>query len=337
MNITFWTTLDCNLNCAYCYNRASNNIRNEYMSSDVIKQSISLFTNIPQFNPNDNFMINFHGGEPLMNCEAIELIMCELEKVVSRDKITYGLTTNGTLSSIKQREVLKKIDNISVSMDGNKENHNKYRTYSNGEGSFDNVLQFAKQLNTETDIRIRSTITSETLDSMSETVIFLIEQGFKEIIPALDIFDQRWEDIDEERIFEQFRKIKWYLDKSKRDDVFVGWVSKVLITPKEACTGGVTNFHVLPNGNIYPCSMVAGEEEWLIGNINEGLDDDKIRQIQELNNKVTTSCKGCDLYNYCASSRCKLVNKKITGDFCKASAITCVESRVAMDMMNIVL
>ena len=67
MNITFWTTLDCNLNCAYCYNRASNNIRNEYMSSDVIKQSISLFTNIPQFNPNDNFSINFHGCECLMN------------------------------------------------------------------------------------------------------------------------------------------------------------------------------------------------------------------------------------------------------------------------------
>ena len=335
MNITFWTTLDCNLKCAYCYNRASNNIRKEYMSSDVIQQGINLITKLPQFNPNDELAINFHGGEPLMNCDAIEAIMHYLEKIVARDKITYSLTTNGTLSSFRHREVLKKIDNISVSIDGNRQNHDKYRVYSNGKGSFDNVIEFAKYLNLESVIRVRATITPETVHNMYEIVIFLIEKGFKEIIPALDIFDQRWENVDEEIVFEQFGKIKRYLNEKERDDVFVGWVSKSLIAKKGDCTGGVTNFHILPNGDIYPCSMVVGEQEWLIGNTSKGLDSDRIQLIQELNKKVTTSCSNCGYYEYCESSRCKLVNRKITGDYFRASAITCVESRVTMEFMHV--
>jgi uncharacterized protein len=334
MNITFWTTLDCNLNCAYCYNRANNNIKKDYMTSTIIEQGIKLITGLPQFNSNENMTINFHGGEPLMNCDAIEHIMSELEKIIPRDNITYGLTTNGTLSSDKHRKVLKKIDEVSVSIDGDKKNHNKYRVYINGRGSYDEVIKFAKELQKDTDIRVRATITTETLPNMSKTVISLIKEGFKEIIPALDMFDQRWKDVEEEIVFREFRKIKKHINENDVGDVFVGWVTKSVLKPKGYCTGGVKSFHILPNGDIYPCTLVVGEEKWIIGKTSEGLDYQKINQIQEYNSKITTSCSGCNFYKYCNSSRCKLINKRITGDFFKASAITCLESRVALEMME---
>lgn len=188
MDITFWTTMDCNLNCAYCYNRANNNIKKEYMLRDTAKKAIELFRKIEHFG-GDDLYINFHGGEPLLNCEVIESIMNELEQNIPRDRIIYGITTNGTIQTDIAKQILKKIDNISVSIDGNKENHNKYRVYSDGRGSFDNVISFAKELQKRKNIRVRMTVTRQTLPNMKETIAFLIDEGFKEIVPILDMYD----------------------------------------------------------------------------------------------------------------------------------------------------
>ncbi len=104
MDITFWTTQDCNLNCRYCYNRVGNNIKKEYMSYKVIKESFSLLTGLEEWNKEERFFISFHGGEPLLNCDAIEEIMNTVEKAVAREKIVYGMTTNGTLYGQRQKE-----------------------------------------------------------------------------------------------------------------------------------------------------------------------------------------------------------------------------------------
>lgn len=48
------------------------------MSCDVIKNAIELFAKIPGFDEEIAY-IDFHGGEPLLNCEAIECVMEEME------------------------------------------------------------------------------------------------------------------------------------------------------------------------------------------------------------------------------------------------------------------
>lgn len=105
--------MDCNLNCAYCYNRANNNIKKEYMLRDTAKKAIELFRKIEHFG-GDDLYINFHGGEPLLNCEVIESIMNELEQNIPRDRIIYGITTNGTIQTDIAKQILKKIDNIFI-------------------------------------------------------------------------------------------------------------------------------------------------------------------------------------------------------------------------------
>lgn len=333
MDITFWTTMDCNLDCAYCYNRANNNIKKEYMPYDTAKKAIELFMGMDKFD-SDDLYIDFHGGEPLLNCEIIENIMNKFEQKIPRDRITYGITTNGTIQTDAAKHILKKIDNISVSIDGNRENHNRYRVYSDGRGSFDNVLTFAKELQNYKNIRVRMTVTRQTLPNMKETIVFLINEGFKEIVPVLDMYDNRWKEEDEEIVLEEFQKVKKYLDNNDLENIRVGWVSKMPFTLKGICSGGIDGFHVLPTGDIYPCSMVVGDEEWKIGDVENGLDNEKIKLIQTINGETVKSCEGCNFYNYCEGSRCKLVNKKITGDFFEASAVTCLQSRVALKMMN---
>lgn len=336
MDITFWTTQDCNLNCGYCYNRTGNNINKEYMSSQVIIEAVSLLSGLDKWNQEEQFFITFHGGEPLLNCDAIEMIMDTMEKIIPREKIVYGVTTNGTLYGQRQKDIISRIDNISVSVDGKSDIHNLYRVYLNGEGSFDKVIKTAKKIQEGKNIRIRITVTHKTISSLCETVYYFLQEGFKEIVPVLDMFDSHWEDEDEEIIIGQFREIRNYIHEHNYEDVSIAWVTPLPLTPKGKCDGGVTNFHILPDGTIYPCSMAVGDCKWIIGQTGKGLDMEKIKQLEEMNDIENISCKGCSLYTYCPSSRCKLINNRITGNYYTASYIMCLESRLQLEAVNLI-
>ena len=331
MDITFWTTQDCNLNCRYCYNRVGNNIKKEYMSYKVIKESFSLLTGLEEWNKEERFFISFHGGEPLLNCDAIEEIMNTVEKAVAREKIVYGMTTNGTLYGQRQKEIIKKLDNISVSVDGKSDIHNLYRVYLNGEGSFERVIKTAKEISKYKKMRIRVKVTHKTILFLYETICFFLQEGFNKIDPILDMFDSHWVDEDEELIIEQFRRVKNYVQENGYDEASIAGVTYTPLTPKGICDGGVTNFHILPDGTIYPCSLAVGDTEWIIGRTDQGLYQEKINLIQKMNDIETNNCIGCSMYKYCPSSRCKLVNKRISGSYNTASGIMCLESRLQLE------
>ncbi|WP_026507931.1 radical SAM/SPASM domain-containing protein [Butyrivibrio sp. MC2013] len=332
MDITFWVTQDCNLNCAYCYNRTGNNIKKEYMTKEVVDDTLSFFSELRAWKEANTIYLNFHGGEPLMNTEIIEYVISKLNKGKMHRNVVYGMTTNGTIYGSKQKKVLEKIDNLSISLDGNKEIHDKYRLFENGSGTFETVISNAKEIQKTKNIRIRITVTKHTIKKLYETVVFLIDSGFRNIVPVLDMYDSNWEDVCEEDIINQFRLIKRYLIDNSLNDVDVGWISSNELTPKGDCDGGKTNFHIVPNGEIYPCLITVGDVEWKLGNVKTGLDHTKIDRIQKMNKVQIENCRGCAIYRYCPSSRCKLINKKITGDYFSASKITCIESRLSIEL-----
>ena len=61
---------------------------------------------------------------------------------------------------------------------------------------------------------------------------------------------------------------------------------------KGFCQGGKTNFHVLPNGDLYPCSYGVGETELLLGNVVKGtLLEDNIQRLEKINTSQYISVK----------------------------------------------
>ena len=328
MHVVFWTTNDCNLNCSYCYNRIGNNIKKEYMTKEVADAAIDMLTKLDCWETADEIAVQFHGGEPLMNCDIIEYIMERFEALVPASKLYYGMTTNGTLYDERRKKIINKINELSLSLDGKAEIHDLNRKYVNGKGSFEQVMATAKDISKKKDVRLRMTVTRDTIGDLCDTVCYFLEEGFRRIIPVLDMYDSHWKDEDEPIIFEQFRKIKEYIEEKEYGDAVISYVTESEFVRKAKCTGGVESFHFLPDGSIYPCSLTVGDSYWYMGNVSTGLDKAKVEELQMINNKDTSSCSGCEMYHYCASSRCKLINKKITGDYYTASSIACLCSRL---------
>ena len=98
------------------------------------------------------------------------------------------------------------------------------------------------------------------------------------------------------------------------------------------CSGGSTSFCIHTDGRVYPCVDLAGIDEWCIGDISTGIVQNKVASIQKLNCSVMEECVGCARYDYCRSTRCRLVNWHRTGNPNKRTVFLCRNEHIAVDL-----
>jgi uncharacterized protein len=138
-------TQDCNLRCDYCcYSDFYPETRKhgiKVMSSETARQAVSDF--LSRQNKSKS-VISFYGGEPLLEFELIKEIVLYARDIKkdNGNSISFAMTTNGTLLSEEVIHFLVKQNfNILISLDGDKQTHDKHRVYrfSKRNGSFDTV------------------------------------------------------------------------------------------------------------------------------------------------------------------------------------------------------
>lgn len=328
---TLWITANCNLNCKYCYE--GENKLNKSMTKDIIDKSIKFGL--------DNFMdkdeelrVAIHGGEPFLEFENIKYIIKEIkEKAKKIDKKPRFLTTtNGTILNDEIMEfIVKEMPDITLSIDGTKETHDKTRKFKNGKGShsivLENGLKLLKQL---PNMRIRMTFDSETVKNLYEDVKYLIDYGFKIIVPVPNLFDSNWNESHVEILKQQIKSIKKYIVCKK--DVAVSIADKNIYKLKRYCNGGKSSIHIYSDGNLYPCTLVGGKKEFCIGNIYDGVDIKKRDELLNISKEKNIDCDGCSLYNYCDGPRCKIKNKILTGDYNQASPMGCAMENLLYEL-----
>jgi uncharacterized protein len=89
--------------------------------------------------PKREILINFYGGEPLLNMDFIsEIVAYTKRRENDRVKFRYSMTTNGVLLRKYLTFFVQYNFDILVSLDGSKEN-DAYRLFHNGKSSFDTV------------------------------------------------------------------------------------------------------------------------------------------------------------------------------------------------------
>ncbi|MGG2469299.1 radical SAM protein [Paraclostridium bifermentans] len=323
MKFTIFLTRDCNLDCKYCYEGDKSS---DYMSIETADKVINFIDgrvkNIPYLKKN-KINIVLYGGEPLLNHKVLDYIVNKLD-IKNEYNANFDMTTNGTIMNSTILNTLKKIDSVSVSIDGGVDIHNKNRIFKSNKGTFNVVKETIEKMISEgISIRARGTYNPQTCKYLYDSVDAISNLGVDCIVMHPDMSDENWNEQDFDIIFNQIKKMINDENLNKKCKHISLIDDYKFSCEVGSCFGGIADFAIDCNGDVYPCSRAVGFKEFLIGNVyNNNLNNEKINQLVKLNidNDV---CKGCSRINYCEGNRCKIINKMDTGDFFKPNGIIC--------------
>jgi uncharacterized protein len=135
-------TEKCNFRCSYCVYNSNNVTRrnhgNNEMSLECARSSIDYLREHGDMS--DKNFITFYGGEPLLRFSFIKSLVEYAKCVLPKEKIHFGITTNGTLIN---DEVAKYFyDNnfsLTISIDGPKKINDSQRYYKNGNSAYKEI------------------------------------------------------------------------------------------------------------------------------------------------------------------------------------------------------
>lgn len=330
---------DCNLACKYCFaEEGEYKGHRELMSYEVGKKALDFL--IENSGSRRNLEVDFFGGEPLMNWQVVKDLVAygrEQEKIHNKN-FRFTLTTNGVLLNDDIIEFAnKEMANIVLSIDGRKEVHDHMRPSRNGKGSYDLIVpKFEKvaESRNQTNYYVRGTFTRNNLD-FAEDVLHLADLGFKQISvePVVSLPEEpysiREEDIP--KICEEYDKLAKEMIKRKKEGRgfnFFHFMIDLTGGPCVAkrlsgCGSGTEYLAVTPWGDLYPCHQFVGEEEFLLGNVFEGIKNTACcDEFKLCNVYAKDKCRDCFARFYC-SGGCAANSYKFHGKIDDAYDIGC--------------
>ena len=183
-------TSKCNLSCGYCYEYGEDKIveastKPRFMNETVARQSVDFLFTEAGDSPAVN--LTFFGGETLLNFKVLQSALAYArERATSLGKVVNAsLTTNATLLREEVIDWIAENDvGVTVSIDGDREQQDKFRTFSNGMGSYDIILPRIKELlarHRRRPVGARVTLTGGNLDVASIYHHLFHEIGFWEV------------------------------------------------------------------------------------------------------------------------------------------------------------
>ena len=308
---------DCNLACKYCFaEEGEYHGRRALMSFEVGKKALDFL--VANSGNRVNLEVDFFGGEPLMNWDVVKQLVAygrSLEKPNNK-KFRFTLTTNGVLLNDEVMEfVNKEMSNVVLSLDGRKEVNDRMRPFRTGNGSYDLIVPKFQKLaesRNQTNYYIRGTFTRNNLD-FSEDVKHFADLGFKQMSiepvvgPEEDPYSIREQDLPQ--IMEEYDKLALeYIDRYKKGNGFNFFHFMIDLTQGpcvykrlSGCGSGTEYLAVTPWGDFYPCHQFVGNEDFLMGNVDEGITKPEIvKEFGNCNVYSKEKCKNCFAKFYCS-------------------------------------
>ena len=297
---------DCNLACKYCFaEEGEYHGRRALMSFEVGKKALDFL--VANSGNRVNLEVDFFGGEPLMNWDVVKQLVAygrSLEKPNNK-KFRFTLTTNGVLLNDEVMEfVNKEMSNVVLSLDGRKEVNDRMRPFRTGKGSYDLIVPKFQKLaesRNQTNYYIRGTFTRNNLD-FSEDVKHFADLGFKQMSiepvvgPEEDPYSIREQDLPQ--IMEEYDKLALeYIDRYKKGNGFNFFHFMIDLTQGpcvykrlSGCGSGTEYLAVTPWGDFYPCHQFVGNEDFLMGNVDEGIIKPEIVKEENEQDKRNSLC-----------------------------------------------
>ena len=320
----------CNLRCRYCWNKAGSygNLSgdNKKMGERVAFKAIDLL--VKGSRGVKDLVVDFYGGEPLLNFELIKNVIGYCRKIQDRKgiKFRFLLATNGVLLDKEKGEYLiaNGVD-VAVSLDGPRKIQDKQRPFPDGTGSYDIVVNNIRLLSKKYRRRIvgRATFTPYS-DEIVKTFKFLRDLEFdrievcesekagyglepnnqfffsgpKGLSHLKSLYDGLVLFYTKEILGGRLTYANTYFNRFFKQLSRLYHIQSIVGT----CSAGFTLMAVDMDGSIYPCTAFVGLPKFRIGTVEKGISEDKVRKF--FDNKISSSeacnkcwakriCRGC--------------------------------------------
>ncbi len=308
---------DCNLACRYCFaEEGEYHGRKALMSFEVGKKALDFL--VENSGNRVNLEVDFFGGEPLLNWPVVKKLVeygRSLEEPHHK-KFRFTLTTNGVLLNDEILEFCnREMANIVLSVDGRKEIHDLMRPFRGGQGSYDMVVpkyQKVAESRHQMNYYVRGTFTRNNMD-FTKDVLHLADLGFQQISVEPVVADEkedyalRKEDVPAlcEEYDKLAKEIIRYRKAGKGFNFFHFMIDlsggPCVAKRLSGCGSGTEYLAVTPWGDFYPCHQFVGQEEFLMGNVEEGILRDDIRdEFKACNVYAKDKCRNCFAKFYCS-------------------------------------
>lgn len=298
-------TGECNFACKYCY--ASEHESSMLKVDDALK-AVDLAAG-----SGEKFVIQFSGGEPLLNFECLKAVVAYVQQ--KNLPAILQIQTNGSLMTDEiARYLFENKVAIGVSLDGRPKVNDKLRLTKAGEGATSAILHGLEVLKRNNiAVGITCVVTDENVDELAGIVEFAYFIGNIRRI-GFDLLrgQGRGADLQPPSETAMRRAMEQVYEKSRQLARLTGY--KIHFAQQERvkilCADSSHEFghcyamngeaaFVDAKGDIYACSSLVGNKDFYIGNVETGLDNKLVNKVQEQIRTSMFFCKQCEDFKLC--------------------------------------
>jgi len=291
--------MDCNLRCWYCYEE---HLKNSQLSPELTNSILSLISNKISDTRTEVFHLTFFGGEPLMKFHSRALpIIKKAKELCDEHKVNFQLdfVSNGTLLTedvIKSLSDITSNINFQIAFDGSGDTHDKTKFYTNGRGSYLDILKNINiGLTYHINFNIRCNYTPENIDSF-----FVLVDDIK-ALPNYDEDNLRfslqkvWQVKASKELDERVQQLQFWIDND------IDRASSDVNSVPTHCYASTSNCYVINyDGNVYKCTARKFTNQNRIGHLSKSGDIDFAPQYKNiLEIRFHDVCKDCILLPVC--------------------------------------
>jgi len=321
-------TFRCNSRCVYCHSVPKLPDEKKFdLDEDTAKSIVDFILT----SPSDSLIIEFQGGEPLLNFDVIKSIIeyATEQSKIKKKKVVFSLVSNLTLMD---EEILKflmrnNVIGLSTSLDGPKEVHDKNRKYINDSGTYDNVVYWIKRIKTEFkqyfSLNALTTITKYSLPYANEIPQELFDLGFSGIwlrfLNNLGFAHNIWGKIGytSQDFLSFYKKSLEHIlklnEKRYFAEMWAVYIGKKILQKKDPmlvdfqspCGAGIGQLVYDHKGDIFTCdeAKILGDT-FKLGNVRENtlkevINHPTVVSMMNISSKFPLICDSCVWSPYC--------------------------------------
>lgn len=286
-------SMACNLSCKYCVfrEREIENKAKMMTMKTAVKAVDMFFEKLPK---DQKFARIDFGvtGEPFIAEEHHEALKKYIRKLCNKNnKIVWvgANMSNGLL--LEPKNMIKKLGSpMDVSIDGVREDHDKFRRYKDGNGTYSDLIKLISLAkNKNIDIGACSVITGDTLN-IAENFKHIFDLGINASIymkpvncdheksyalnkKNLPKFKLAYEKFVDFLLSSSNEVLTAYIKTINPEDFFFRYFYRILNRSvlRYRCNCGKSGLYVDWDGKIYPCAHFVGAKGQAIGDVQKGV------------------------------------------------------------------